>query len=255
MSDPNTTRRRLLCAAPGLACLGLLAPARALAETAADAPWMKHIANFRGMDKPFGFSMKVIWKKGDNIEENSADVYFHSHQQVLVLFRSPASVVGRRILIDGEAMWLGLPSSQRVLRILPSQRLLGEASNGDIVNTDFSKYRLALKNWADYQGKKTIHLRLEAIAPDMAYQRIDYYVDPANHRPSASEHYAASGKLLKTIKYVEFQRTGNGEKLRTLQIVNNLLADQVTEMIFERYAPQNIPIGSYLKANLLNLNI
>ena len=51
--------------------------------------------------------------------------------QSLVLMRSPAEA-GQKVLMLGDDFWLLMPGSQRPLRITPAQKLLGDASTGDI---------------------------------------------------------------------------------------------------------------------------
>jgi hypothetical protein len=58
-------------------------------------------------------------------------VYLKPGHRSLVLFRT-ASERGQKMLMLGDDYWLMMPSSQRPLRITPMQKLLGEASTGDI---------------------------------------------------------------------------------------------------------------------------
>ena len=58
-------------------------------------------------------------------------VYLKPGRRSLVLFRT-ASERGQKMLMLGDDYWLMMPSSQRPLRITPMQKLLGEASTGDI---------------------------------------------------------------------------------------------------------------------------
>ncbi len=79
-------------------------------------------------------------------------VFQREDRRSLVLMRSPAEK-GQKLLMLGDDYWLILPKSQRPVRITATQRLLGEASVGDI----------ATMRWAgDYQGSVVGSERCEA---------------------------------------------------------------------------------------------
>ena len=69
-------------------------------------------------------------------------VFTQAQHRSLVLMRSPAEA-GQKVLMLGDDFWRLMPGSARALRITPSQKLLGDASTGDI----------ATLSWADdYTG-------------------------------------------------------------------------------------------------------
>ncbi|MFN5048239.1 outer membrane lipoprotein-sorting protein [Roseateles sp.] len=128
-------------------------------------------------------------------------------EKSLVLMRSPAEQ-GQKVLMLGEDYWLFLPSSQRPVRITPSQKILGEASTGDI----------ATLNWADdYDGelrgeapceeaagpavRSCLHLSLRAQRKGLSYQRIELWLGKARGEPVRAELYLLSDKLAKRARY------------------------------------------------------
>jgi hypothetical protein len=256
MSDFSTARRRFILAITPLSltsalAIGMLPTAHGAPVVRTEDEWFAQIANLRGLQSAFRYSLRVESSKNGVLEVNVADVFYRSHRKVLVMFREPQAVAGRRILIDGDDMWLGMPTSQRILRILPSQRLLGEASNGDIVNTNLYLYRMVEQQEDTYNDTPVLRLRLEAKQPMPFYQRIDYLFDRAGELPKASRHYAASGKLLKTIEYVDFSGNGKSKKLRALRILNAISPEQFTLMTFSNYVTINLPDGLFVRDNLL----
>jgi hypothetical protein len=74
-------------------------------------------------------------------KERRYTVFTQAQRRSLVLMRSPAEA-GQKVLMLGDDFWLLMPGSQRPLRITPSQKLLGDASTGDI----------ATLSWADDYG-------------------------------------------------------------------------------------------------------
>ena len=86
--------------------------------------------------------VSVLNRDGSADKERRYTVFVQAQHKSLVLMRSPAEA-GQKVLMLGDDFWLLMPGSQRPLRITPSQKLLGDASTGDI----------ATLSWADdYTG-------------------------------------------------------------------------------------------------------
>lgn len=89
--------------------------------------------------------VKVLNRDDSTDKERRYTVFAQAQRKSLVLMRSPAEQ-GQKLLMLGDDFWLLLPGSQRALRITASQKLLGDASTGDI----------ATLSWAeDYGGTLT----------------------------------------------------------------------------------------------------
>jgi len=260
MSDSleKTARRNFLRILP---CIGICALGGMVLKAQATVPsekeWFDKLDRLRGFQgKPFRFSIRIVSRFGEReTEENKVDVFFHSHKKILVLFRSPQTVSGRRILVEGNDMWLALPTSNRVLRISPSQRLLGEASNGDVMNINFSEYALVLQDEVVFENAHYIHLKLAASTNTQTYQTIEYLIDPKTQRPKLSHHYAASGKLIKSIHYQTYKSIGGHEMVQTLQLVNPVMKDNNTLMTFGGYQVIDLPEAYFRKDALLDLTL
>src|SRR5262249_32976587 len=65
-------------------------------------------------------------------------VYVKPGRRSLVVFRS-ANERGQKMLMLGDDFWLVMPTSQRPLRITPMQKLLGDASTGDIASLTWAE--------------------------------------------------------------------------------------------------------------------
>ena len=114
---------------------------------------------------------------------------------------------GQKVLMLGDDFWLVMPGSQRPLRITPMQKLLGDASTGDI----------ATMRWAgDYTGQllgeepcsaeaKTpvcLHLSLQAARKGVTYQRIELWIGKTRHEPVRADLFVQSDKLAKQARFV-----------------------------------------------------
>ncbi|PHM70610.1 outer membrane lipoprotein-sorting protein [Xenorhabdus kozodoii] len=215
--------------------------------------WFQQLSQLRGLTGAFSFSLKAQSYRNDTEEAQSVlDVLFQSHQQILILFRQPQSSFGRRILVEGDNMWLSLPTSNRVLRISPSQRLLGEASNGDVINTNFDDYDLKQQRDIIQNDQKLTELTLVAHNSRQSYQRVVYLIDPQTQLPRMSLHYTASQKLIKEIHY-EHYVTDNGQtRVERMKLINPVQPDRYTVMTLGQFKPKAFPAGIFKKDNLLN---
>jgi hypothetical protein len=138
-------------------------------------------------------------------KERRYTVLAQSKHRSLVFMRSPAEK-GQKVLMLGDDFWLLMPGSQRPLRITPSQKLLGDASTGDI----------ATMSWADdYTGSVVgdepcgtgsdqvcQRLSLQANRKGVSYQRIELWLGKLRHEPVRADLYVQSDKLAKQARFV-----------------------------------------------------
>ncbi len=253
----SISRRRLIQLGVA-ACLlpAIVFNSQAMAEQKEAQQWFRQLGLLRGLPGAFSFTLDVTSYRNDAVDgENRLEVMFQSHQQVLVLFRQPQSAAGRRILVDGDNMWLTLPSSRRILRISPSQRLLGEASNGDVINTNFADYVLKQQRDVVENNARFIELTLVAQSSNQSYQRVVYLIDPATSLPRVSRHYTAADKLIKEIHYERYVTEQGQPRVERMRLVNPIFSDRYTVMTLGKFTPKDFPVGIFKKENLLNLVI
>jgi hypothetical protein len=150
--------------------------------------------------------INVVNADGTPDKERRYRVFAQANRQSLVLMQSPAEK-GQKVLMLGDDFWLLMPNSQRPMRITPMQKLLGDASTGDI----------ATMSWAeDYSGKLIgeepcdpaaatplcQHLSLNALRKGVTYQRIELWLGKARHEPVRADLYVLSDKLAKQARFV-----------------------------------------------------
>ncbi|MDT7835204.1 outer membrane lipoprotein-sorting protein [Aquabacterium sp. OR-4] len=187
--------------------LAALAMAPALASPDV-ATLLKAADRYRGGGDALQVETQVntFQRDGTADKERRYTVFVQPGRKSLVLMRSPAEA-GQKVLMLGDDFWLLLPGSQRPVRITPSQKLLGDASTGDI----------ATLSWADdYAGqlaaegrcpapddkKPCLQLALNATRKGVSYQRITLWIGKARHEPVAADLYVQSDKLAKQARFV-----------------------------------------------------
>jgi len=124
-------------------------------------------------------------------------VYVKPGRRSLVVFRSP-SERGQKMLMLGDDFWLVLPASQRPLRITPMQKLLGDASTGDVASLTWAEdYDGKVEGEQIVDGIPCFKLDIAGQRKGVSYPRIVLYLAKTDRRPVQAELYVASDKLAK----------------------------------------------------------
>ena len=129
-------------------------------------------------------------------------------ESMAALFLSPASDEGRTTLRVGESMWVFIPDVGRPLRITSLTSVVGGIfNNSDIMRLEFSvEYNVG---GVEEQADQYI-LSLKAKDMSVAYDRLKMWVDKKTVLPVTIECYAASGLLIKTLRYKKIKDYGDG---------------------------------------------
>jgi len=133
--------------------------------------------SFRGFgDDGFSVDLTIISHRPQKKpSENRMQVSVKSEKS-LVKFLAPKRVKGRAMLFEGRNLWLKIPRTRKVIRISPAQRLMGEASNGDVAATNFSSdYKPVLVGEEAVEGTLCYHLTLTAVDKRVTYHKIEYW--------------------------------------------------------------------------------
>ena len=200
------------------------------------------------------FSVTVTlteFQNGKQVDSNTLTSYSRTQQggqfSSLVRFVLPARDAGKLMLKNGNDMWFYDPTNKATVRLSPQQRLLGQASNGDVATVNLAKdYRATLEGEEEIQDgeRKTrmAHkLALAAVSPDVTYANIEMWVDSENNRPIKARFFAESSRLLKTVYYRRFQSQLGAERPTESVIIDGLNPQAVTLMRFSDYVARAIP--------------
>jgi len=216
--------------------------------------------------------------RGDALDkERRYTVYMKPGRRSLVLMRSPAEA-GQKVLMLADQFWLLMPDTQRPLRITATQKLLGEASTGDISNMTWSE---------DYDGKvvdekecpappasvslslnpspaggrgkpsasplppagegpgerarpRCLHLDLAAARPGVTYARIELYLDKASKLPVKADLYVNSGKRAKEAWYEA--KTVDGQlRIMSMTLLDDIQAGRRTVVRYQSIVAKEAP--------------
>ncbi len=243
---PQSTRRLLLTWLLAAPVLGARADPDAQAVLAASDA-------VRNPGQPFSVNLQITeFDAGKRVDSSSYVTYSRTLTQggpfaSLVRFVAPARDNGKLMLKSGVDLWFYDPGTQSSVRLSPQQRLMGQASNGDVVTVNLARdYRATLEAEEDVQDgerkpRSAYRLALAAATEDATYSAIELWVDRDASQPIKGRFLSASGRLLKTVYYRRYERQMGALRPTELVIIDGLNPQSVTLMRLTEYTPRVIP--------------
>jgi len=141
------------------------------------------------------------FKDGKPDKEKRYQVLVRPGGKALILFRSPGEA-GQKVLMSGDDFWMLLPGSARPIRITPLQKLLGDASTGDIATMTWSgDYQGSIAREVEVGGVACLELELAATRKTLSYQRVVLQVAKSDYHPVHADLFATSNKRLKQARF------------------------------------------------------
>lgn len=248
----HATSHRWLRALAGLL---LVATAQVAVSAPPDAQALLAASDaIRNPSEPFAISVALTdYRDGPNAEPGTQLTVFSkidpatSQYRSLIRYEAPARDVGKLMLKNGNDLWFYDASTKASVRISPQQRLLGQASNGDVVTVNLAHdYKATVGAVEDVkdgsqQMRHSVRLDLKATAADVTYDRIEMWVDAATHAPIKARFYSESGSLLKTAYYRRYEQQLGAERPTEVVIIDGLNSKWVTVMRYTNYRARTIP--------------
>ncbi|MDH4096400.1 MAG: outer membrane lipoprotein-sorting protein [Betaproteobacteria bacterium] len=194
-------------------------------------------AILRQVDRKLNPESYEMYRKLVNIEPDGRRKEFvlftvkKGRDKMVALFLDPPSEKGRATLRLGDNMWLYIPNVGKPIRITSLQSVVGGVfNNADILNLDYSVEYSVDK--AAEEGK-TYLLELKARSGAVAYDRLKMRVDRASLTPTEIECYAASGLLIKTLRFKDMKDFGGGlRRPATMETDSPLHKDYKSVMLY-----------------------
>lgn len=250
----NHTRRSLLGVRLPALCLAMAfiaLPSRAVPPDATEI--LKASDAVRNPGRPYRARLTLTeFEDGRQVNTNTLLVYSREQEgsgqfATLAAFVLPARDAGKLMLKNGDDMWFYDPVNKASVRLSPQQRLMGQASNGDVMTVnlarDYAAKLLAEEDLTDGERKlrKTYKLGLTAAVPSATYATVELWVDADNSQPIKGRFFAESGRLLKTVYYRRFQPQLGKDRPTESVIIDGLNPQSVTVMRFADYTAPAIP--------------
>ena len=181
-------------------------------------------------------------------------VYLKPGRRSLVVFRSP-SERGQKMLMLGDDFWLVLPTSQRPLRITPMQKLLGDASTGDIASLTWAEdYDGKVEGEQVIDGVPCLKLDITGQRKGASYPRIVLYLAKSDRHPVRAELYVASDKLAKEASFKMGEMDGR-RQVTAMLLTDRLQRERVTEVRYLSRSAKTLGDEYYNPAFLVRADI
>lgn len=237
--------------------LAALALAAALPASAAEnvAALLKQADAFRLPAESVRVETQVeLYKNGALDKERLYTVYVKPGRRSLVLMKSP-SEIGQKVLMLADQFWLLMPESQRPLRITASQKLLGEASTGDIASMTWSEdYDGVVEDEVDCpvpppnlpeatappKPRRCLHLDLAQARSGVTYARIELYLEKSIKLPIKADLYVGSGKRAKEAWYVPKPIEGQ-QRIMAMLLLDDIQPNRRTVVHYRSIVPKAAP--------------
>ncbi len=212
---------------------------------------LERIDAFRIPYSDFLIQVRITSYERDKVKEEALfDSYISGDDRSLVIARE-YKTRGMKILYVKENMWVHLPNTHRPIRITPIQRLMGEASNGDIARVGFGEdYDAELIEETDHDGVPCARVLLKARTESSTYARIILTVHRRDYRPLRAEFFLLSGKHFKTATYDEYSPIAGKLILTRMTIRDEVRRSRWTVLEYERIEQKSIP-DRYFNKNYL----
>ncbi len=192
----------------------------------------------------------------DKLDKQSLyHVFVKSERRSLVVFKS-AGELGQKVLMLDDKFWIILPNTRRPIRITPMQKLLGEASVGDIATLTWSEDydgTIVDRNITE-QGVDSIKLDLISTRKGTTYHRIELFLSQKDYFPIKANLYLKSGKLAKE-SYYESGTMNDQRRVVAMILVDRINKDQKTIVNYQSMENKIIPDKFYNPAFLVRTDL
>lgn len=264
LHQSHCTRRQLLI---GLTVVGLGATHHRLIFAAPDAQALLSASDaIRNPAQAFRVTVTLTeFERGTQVNSTSLVSYARALETggqfaSLMRFSQPVRDAGKVMFKSGSDLWFFDPGTKATVRISPQQRLIGQASNGDVVTVNLARdYQATVAaeeviQDGERKSRTTYLLRLMPNNADAIYGSIELWIDTESHAPLKGRFFAESGRLLKTTYYRRFQNQLGALRPTETVIIDGLEPQSVTLVRLTDYAYRNAPITWFQRDYLPRFN-
>lgn len=208
----------------------------------------------RNPSRPFRVTVTLTeFEKGSQVNSTTLVSYSRTLEgggqfASILRFVQPLRDAGKVMLKNGNDLWIYDPGTKAAVRISPQQRLMGQASNGDVVTVNFARdYQATVAAEETIQdgerrSRRAYKLQLNASNADATYAAIELWVDAGSQTPLKARFFAESGRLLKTAYYRRFQSQLGVDRPTETVIIDGLEPQSVTIVRLTHYAYRDAPV-------------
>lgn len=209
--------------------------------------------NLEGLDITSTFTI-VQKKEGEADRVLQIKIYRRDvADSFTLIFQYPDSEKGKGYWRSKDDLYLYLPTTREFVY----RNRKDDVGSTDVRTDTFGSTRLTDQYWLNYGGTATVSkwecdvIRLDAKQLDVSFPIQKWYVRKLDGLPVKVENFSASGTLLRTSYYVDYQKVATDKYLFTkLLAINELEKGQRTFITNEAVSTVRIPDYTFSKAFL-----
>ncbi len=222
---------------PVILAVLVAAPSAAPAAPAAAVDAAAYLKRYDEVMAPAAYEAQVhmtAWREDGTSRTYKMRVQKAGTDKVRLSFQEPRSAVGQEMLRQGDNLWVYMPNLKRAVRLASRDSFMGgDFNNADVLRPHYE---------ADYTGKIVdekdglVQLELKARTPDAAWDLVKLWMtsgDVKKAQPSRAEFYAASGKMLRSVQFVDVKDTGGVVRPSTITVKNELIPARHSEFAWD----------------------
>ncbi len=250
----------------GLSIVGALLTNAVNAETIQKPLTGKEILQrsdkIRNPDTPFATQITITdYNKAKAVD--SLVLKVHSKKQEnggqyrsLVEFLQPSRDAGKLMLQNGNEIWFYDPAAKNSIRMSAQQRLMGQASNGDVMTANFAlDYDVMLLGEevikdANKKARTVYHLYMTVKTESVTYTFADFWVEKQSSHPVKAKFYSSSKRVMKIAYYRRFQKQLGKMRPTEVLIIDGVDTNKVTRMQMDNYRKIEIPEAWFQRSYL-----
>jgi outer membrane lipoprotein-sorting protein len=252
-------------AAMGFAALALLSANGAAQEKAEDV--IAASDRVRNPDQPFRLTNTLVeYVRGQQRNRVVLVIYAREDKATrqfgnLVRYVDPPRDTGKMVLLNGPNLWFYDPASKASVRLSPQQRLIGQASIGDVLTVNLARDYASkvvgdekLQD-ADRKERDCWHLEMTASTPEALYSRIEFWIERGTYRSVKAKFYSDSGRLLKIAYFRKYEQQLGSVRPTETVIIDSVDSSLVTIVTSSDYRYQSIPEAWFQRDYLPRLKL
>jgi len=153
----------------------------------------------------------------------------------LLIFKSPASEIGKKFLLKDRNIWMAIPGVSNPIRLSIRQNFMNSSfSNNDLMDTEYNDdYIPVLDDIIKLEGKDYYRIICKAKNPKVTYNKVVMIIGKDNFIPRRIEYYTRSGKLLKMLTLSDIKQLAGRPRPTKMVMRNQMEEDVYTTVIIE----------------------
>ncbi len=196
---------------------------------------------------PLSSFKMMVSVASDDGNETSFEVMTKGKEKTLIKTTAPARDKGRNMLILKEDMWLFIPKLGRAVRVALSDKLTGQAANGDISRMrwtgdyDSTLEKSEAKQWV---------LFLKAQRKGLTYEKIRLWVEKESYRPVKAEYLSLQDQPLKLAEFQEYKKLAGSIRPTQIKISDARKSTKFSVIKIKELTSENFNDSMFQQTNL-----